>query len=128
MHSQEDSNVVLSFIRRLLRDRRGAALVEYGLLIAGVALISSAAVSVFGHKTNDLVSATAAILPGAHDDDNNPIFSGKLIETTDTGGPGGDAIIVDAAGILANSATPRLGENLLGTGGGALIEDLVVEN
>ena len=97
--------------------RRGAALVEYGLLIAGVSLISSAAVAIFGHKTNDLVSATATVLPGAHADDNGPIFSGKLIETTgsDTG-----QIAVDLGGITTNTDTPRLGNNLLGAGNGDL--------
>ena len=94
--------------------RRGAALVEYGLLIAGVSLISAAAVAVFGHKTNDLVAASAAILPGAHADDNGPIFSGKLIETTD-GGAGN--IAVDTATIVTNSGTSRLSDNLLGPGG-----------
>ena len=59
---------------------------EYGLLIAGVALISSAGVSIFGHKTNDLVSSVAAVLPGAHADDNGPLVSGKLIETAAVGG------------------------------------------
>ena len=97
--------------------RRGAALVEYGLLIAGVSLISSAAVAIFGHKTNDLVSATATVLPGAHADDNGPIFSGKLIETTgsDTG-----QISVNVADITTNTDTPRLGNNLLGAGNGDL--------
>jgi Flp pilus assembly pilin Flp len=106
--------------------RRGAALVEYGLLIAGVALISAAAVSIFGHKTNDLVSATASILPGAHADDNGPIFSGKLIETTSA--EGGGLIAVDSQGIAGASGTPRLGNNLLGNGNGDNLEDLVVEN
>jgi pilus assembly protein Flp/PilA len=105
--------------------RRGAALIEYSLLIAGVALISAAAVAVFGHKTNDLVAATAAILPGAHEDDNAPIFSGKIIETT--AGAAGDPIELDVVTIEANSGTSRLGNNLLGAGGGASIETLVVE-
>lgn len=113
--------------------RRGAALIEYSLLIAGVALISSAAVSVFGHKTNDLVAATAAILPGAHGDDNGAFFSGKLIETT---GPDAGAIALDingAEGIVANSELGRLGNNLLGAANGTgaegdnALELLVIE-
>ena len=98
-------------MKTLLQNKKGSALVEYGLLVAGVALVAAAAVSVFGHKTNDLVSATAAILPGAHDDDNGPIVSAKLIETT-RDPANGDAIIVDAA--AAATATPRLGNNLFG--------------
>jgi Flp pilus assembly pilin Flp len=98
-------------MKKLLKNNKGSALVEYSLLVAGVALVCVAAVSVFGHKTNDLISATAAILPGAHDDDNGPIVSAKLIETT-RDPANQDAIIVDAA--AAAVATPRLGNNLLG--------------
>jgi len=109
---------------KMLRNRRGAALVEYALLIAGVALVSAAAVSVFGHKTTDLVAATASIMPGAHDDDNAPIVSGKLIETA----PNADGdITLDVAGITDNSNNFRLGDNLLGAGNGEQLTDLVVE-
>lgn len=93
-------------MRKLLNNKKGQGLVEYGLIIAGVALISAAAVSVFGHKTNDLIAATAAILPGAHADDNGPITSGSLIETTDEGG----SIEIDAATIAQGG--DRLGNNI----------------
>ena len=73
---------------KFLKNNKGAALVEYGLLIAGVALICAAAVSIFGHKTSDIIGTVAAVLPGAHTDDNNPMLSGHLIETTDLGGGG----------------------------------------
>ncbi|TWT94722.1 Flp family type IVb pilin [Stieleria varia] len=103
-------------MRKMLRNKKGQGLVEYGLIIAGVALICAAAVSVFGHKTSDLISAVATILPGAHADDNGPITSGKLIETTgaDTG-----AIALDAATIFTNSDTGRLDANVLGADGTA---------
>jgi pilus assembly protein Flp/PilA len=105
-----------------LRNQAGAALVEYSLLVAGVALVGAAAVSMFGHKTTDLMAATAAILPGAHDEDNGPIVSGQIIETTDADdGP----IALDFASIAANVNTSRLGNNL-GDPVGA-IETLVVE-
>ncbi|MEM7810809.1 MAG: hypothetical protein AAF532_04955 [Planctomycetota bacterium] len=98
--------------------RKGAALVEYGLLVAGVALVSAAAVSVFGHKTTDLYAAIATILPGAHTDDNGPITSGKLIETTEPGATTtGQAISLDVGSIEANSATARLEANVLGLPG-----------
>ena len=106
------------------RSRRGAALVEYALLAAGVALIGAGAVSLFGHQTTDLMATTAAILPGAHADDNNPIVSGKLIETA-VNADGNLAI--DVAGIAANPNDFRLGDNLLGDGNGAVLETLVVE-
>jgi pilus assembly protein Flp/PilA len=98
-------------MRKLISNKKGQGLVEYGLIIAGVALICAAAVSVFGHKTSDLISAVATILPGAHADDNGPIVSGKLIETTgsDTG-----AIALDAATILTNTDTGRLDNNVFG--------------
>ena len=73
--------MIRKFFSRLRRDKKGQGLVEYALLIAGVALISAAAVSIFGHKTSDMIAAVAAILPGAHPGDNGAIQSGHLIET-----------------------------------------------
>lgn len=95
--------------KKLFRDEKGAALLEYALLAAGVALVSAAGVAVFGHKTNDMISSVAAIMPGAHADDNAPIRSGKIIETAqDADG----AIAVDVATIIANTNSQRLGNNL----------------
>ncbi|WP_037201957.1 Flp family type IVb pilin [Rhodopirellula baltica] len=96
-------------MRKFFSNKKGQGLVEYGLIIAGVALICAAAISVFGHKTSDLIGATAAILPGAHPDDNAAMTSGKLIETTV--GAAGDPIELDAAGIAGNAGTARLGVN-----------------
>jgi pilus assembly protein Flp/PilA len=110
----------MRFFRRLLRCRKGAAMVEYGLLVAGVALMSTAAVAIFGHKTNDMVAAMAAVLPGAHADDNAPIISGKIIETT--AGTATDPIAVDIATIVTNSGSARLGNNM-----GVALDTLVVE-
>ncbi|QDU16204.1 hypothetical protein CA11_40330 [Gimesia maris] len=75
-------------LRRVLKSKKGQGLVEYGILVGGVALVTLAAVAVLGHKTNDLVATVAAVLPGAHADDNAPIVSGKLVKTTDNGGSG----------------------------------------
>lgn len=114
-------------MRKFFSNKKGQGLVEYGLIIAGVALICAAAVSVFGHKTSDLISAVATVLPGAHADDNAPIVSGKLIETTDNAGEG---INLNVAGIATNSSTGRLDANVLGadgvTGGfgGLILEEL----
>ena len=97
------------------KGRKGAALVEYALLIGGIALISAGAVSLFGHKTSDIIATVAAIIPGAHTDDNGPIISGKLIETTPAGsGPIG----IDFQGIAGTSNIDRLGINVAGTDGG----------
>ncbi|QDT11408.1 Flp family type IVb pilin [Planctomycetes bacterium K23_9] len=114
-------------MRKMFLNKKGQGLVEYGLIIAGVALICAAAVSVFGHKTSDLIAAVATVLPGAHADDNGPIVAGKLIETT-SGGSG--AIALDAATIVANSDTGRLDNNVFGAttaGGGDGFGGLVLE-
>ena len=119
--------MILKFLRRLRRDKKGQGLVEYGLLIAGVALISAAAVSLFGHKTNDMIAMVAAVLPGAHLDDNAPIMSGKIIETKSTAGPGGLAgsgIGLDVGAIATNANTDRLDKNI---GDGLLASTLVLE-
>ena len=112
---------------QLLREKKGAALVEYGLLIAGVALISAAAVSTFGHKTTDLVASVAAVLPGAHADDNAAIVSGKLIETTV--GTAANPIALDVQTITTAGGTERLGVNVLGAASNTAnpLNDLVVE-
>jgi pilus assembly protein Flp/PilA len=121
--------MLLRMLRRLRRDRKGQGLVEYGLLIAGVALISAAAVSLFGHKTSDMIGAVAAILPGAHTDDNNLIQSGHLIETAPVGTNG--AIALDAATISSTAiGTPRLGVNVIGGTAGSVngFDGLIVES
>jgi RNA polymerase sigma-70 factor (ECF subfamily) len=67
---------------RLLEDRRGAALAEYGLLVAGIALVAMAAVSVLGNKVTSMVGVVAAMLPGADPNANAPVSAGRIIETT----------------------------------------------
>ena len=107
-------------IAKLIRCKRGAALLEYSLLAAGVALVAAAAVAMFGHKTTDMIGAVAAVMPGAHADDNGPIASGKIIETT----PGSSGqVAVDIATIVTNTDSPRLGDNL----GFASLDTLVLE-
>jgi hypothetical protein len=115
------------------RSQKGAALLEYSLLIAGIALIGAAAIAIFGHKTTDMMAAVAAVLPGAHTDDNNPIISGKIIETTPTGNgtvgttatPG---IALDIDAIVAATGTARLGTHMgLNSTGGNTLANLVLE-
>ncbi len=108
-------------LKKLFRCRKGAALLEYSLLAAGVSLVAAAGVAVFGHKTNDMISSVAAVLPGAHADDNGPIASGKVIETTPASS---GQIAVDVATIVANTDTDRLENNLGMTGLGT---SLVIE-
>lgn len=118
-----------SLFTRLARERKGAALLEYALLIAGVALIASAAIAIFGNKTADLVAAVAAVLPGAQGDDNGPITVGQIIETKQDAGT--NRISIDVTKIRARSGqlsgggfddSARLGVNL-----GTNISTLILE-
>jgi pilus assembly protein Flp/PilA len=103
--------------KKLFKNRRGAALIEYGLLIGGIALISAGAVSLFGHKTSDIIGLAAAIIPGAHTDDNGPVISGKLIETSlNTGTGTAQGISLDFATISGQTGVDRLGQNVGGQG------------
>ena len=101
-------------VRRLKKNEKGAALVEYALIVAGVALIGAVAVSLFGHKVSDMLATAAAVLPGAHADDNAPIVSGKTIETspnaqgTDQGGNAQTGIGLDVNAITRSNGRSRL--------------------
>ena len=88
-------------LRRVLKSKKGQGLVEYGILVGGVALVTLAAVAILGHKTNDLVATVAGALPGAHADDNNPIVSGKLVATT--GGASGLVLDVSNPGSFSSN-------------------------
>jgi Flp pilus assembly pilin Flp len=121
---------MLRSIRRVVRNDRGAALVEYALIVAGVALIAAVAVSIFGRKVTDLLATTAAVLPGAHAEDNAPIVSGKLIETspnaqgTDPGGNTQNGIGLDVNKITQDSGKARLSNSV---GGDGQVSALVLE-
>jgi Flp pilus assembly pilin Flp len=119
---------MVKLVRRV-REQTGAALVEYALIIAGVALIAAATVSVFGHKTNDMLATAAAVLPGAHADDNAPIVSGKVIETTPNspglnGGDSATGIGLDVSAITEANGKTRLTN---GVGSDGTLTSLVLE-
>ena len=116
-------------VTRLRRNEVGAALVEYALIIAGVALIGAAAVSIFGNKVTDMLATAAAILPGAHADTNAPIVSGRIIETSPDAagfdeGNAATGIGLDITAITEASRQPRLGDNV---GGDGSLASLVLE-
>lgn len=121
---------MVKLMRRLLGDKKGAALVEYALIVAGVALIGAVAVSVFGRKTTDMLATAAAVMPGAHAEDNAPIVSGKLIETSpnasgqDQGGNSQTGIGLDVTAITTANGKARLGNNV---GGDGSLTSLVLE-
>lgn len=117
-------------IGRLRRSDAGATLAEYALIIAGVTLIGAASVSVFGHKVTDMFATGAAVLPGAHADDNAPIVSGRAIETSpnaqgvDQGGNNQQGIGLDVNAITQGNGKARLSE---GVGGDGAVSTLVLE-
>lgn len=76
----------MKLIQKSCRQKRGAALVEYALIVGGVALVAAAAVSVFGHKTASMIGATASTLPGAQVEDNGAIAAGRIMDTVNTNG------------------------------------------
>ena len=104
-------------MRKLLRNKKGQGLVEYGILVGGIALVALAATAILGHKTNDLLATTAAALPGAHADDAGPIVSGKLVATLTANEDGTGLVILDATAtqirrlktILASPGIAQLG-------------------
>jgi Flp pilus assembly pilin Flp len=109
--------------RLAARRRRGQGLVEYALIIAGVALICVAGITMFGHKTSDMIDAVTVVLPGAHADDNGPIVSGQLVDLTP--GSSGSGITIDLGAIQGETGTARLGNGQTGnsTGFSGLITD-----
>ncbi len=113
-----------SKLDRRNRRKRGAALAEYGLLLAGVTMAGLVAVSVLGGKVGGLVASVATLLPGATAQDNAPVQVGRMIETitTDANGDGTFEQVLDANEVLHNQATrpnSRMGDGMnLGTNAG----------
>ena len=124
---------MLQLIRRFSRfsrDDKGAALVEYALIVAGVALIAAATIAVFGHKTNDMLATATAVLPGSHVEDNAPIVSGKIIETSPNApgldqGNSANGIGLDVNAITQDNGTNRLANSV---GSDGTLTSLVLES
>jgi Flp pilus assembly pilin Flp len=101
--------------KHIRHSKRGAALVEYGLIVAGVALVAAAAVSVFGSKTAGLVAASSRILPGANQQDNGVIDVGHLVTVQNNNG----TIGIDGSDAALNQDTAQK----LGIDGTTLVND-----
>ena len=101
-------------MRKLIRNKKGQGLVEYGILVGGVALVGLAATAILGHKTTDLIGTVAAALPSAHAGENAPIVSGQLVATINEPGSGG--LVLDA------TATQDFSTNLGINGEGLVVE------
>lgn len=100
-------------LRTICRSRKGQAMVEYALLVVCIAVVGAVAVSMLGHKTQNTLAIAAAVMPGAHTDDNNPISTAQVVPTAISNG----AIVLDTAG-LTNS--DRFA-GVLGSGGAATL-------
>ena len=92
-------------VTKARRRQRGAALAEYGLLVAGVTLASLVAVSVLGGKVGGLVASVATLLPGATPSDNGIVQVGNLIETQRSSD--GGVIVMDDQVMLHDKAGAR---------------------
>ena len=100
-------------IGRRLKSNRGAALVEYALIIAGVALVGAAAVSVFGKQVTSMLTTAAATLPGSHATSDPPTSNG--VET-----------FQNATGL--NEGSPATGQSIgNNVGADGSLSSLVVE-
>src|SRR5438105_3747133 len=95
------------------KKRKGSVLVEYALLIAGIVLVSTVAIAVLGHKVSDQFGIIAAIMPGAHVDDNKPMASGHLIPFVDDGN---GKLVLDTNNLVSTQGTDRM-ISILGPGG-----------
>jgi Flp pilus assembly pilin Flp len=102
-----------------LRTRKGQAAVEYAVILVAILIVSIASISLLGNKTGELWALSAVILPGQDPDDNGPIWTGELVETSPIASPA-DFVTVDLDAILAATATDRIDTNLYGNlyGGG----------
>ena len=98
------------------RRQRGAALAEYGLLLAGLTLAAMVAVSVLGGKVGGMIASVATLLPGSTAQDNAPVQVGRLIETetTDANGDGVFEQTISRQALEQNAQRPsnRMGSAL----------------
>ena len=98
------------------RRQQGAALAEYGLLVAGLALSSMVAVSVLGGKVGGMIASVATLLPGASAEENAPVQVGKLVETqtVDANGDGIFETVLSSQALEQNAQRPtnRMGNAL----------------
>jgi Flp pilus assembly pilin Flp len=111
--------MLLRVLRRLARDKKGQGMVEYALIVAGVAVVCAVSISVLGHKTADVIAIAAAVMPGAVDTDNAPINTSSVMPTKlDSNGD----IVMDPTKLVAASGTPRW-DNVFAGGAASLVND-----
>jgi len=99
----------MSKIKKAMQKKKakGAAMVEYAVLIGAVTLIGILGLSVLGNKVSDIISTLAVILPGSQTSDDQKLHSAQLIEFTN--GDDGSFKIDDSH--IGSGDTNRLGRN-----------------
>lgn len=108
-------------LRKLFRNRKGQGLVEYALIVGGVAITCALAITIFGLKTSEMIAGYAGLLPGANTDTNANITQAALFEVENDGG----TIRLDMAEIVNETNTDRL-NTTFDAFGDASLEDYVV--
>ena len=111
------------------KNRRGQGLVEYIVIVAAVALIALVSVSIFGHKVADQYAIGAGMLPGAHEEDNNPISTGFFAGIQEVGGANTGTGGVTWADITGNAdGDGEMENNVVANGGVNDAESFVAED
>ena len=97
--------------RRHSRRQGGAALAEYGLLLAGLTLASMVAVSVLGGKVGGMIASVATVLPGTSIEDSATVQVGELIETEaqDMNGDGTLERVMSSSALHSNATEGSVG-------------------
>lgn len=101
----------------LQKNRRGQGLVEYIIIVAAVALIALAAVSIFGHKVADQYAVGAGMLPGAHGEDNAPIATGFYADIANDGTANSGNGVVTWDDVTGNATVGEMDNNVMTAGG-----------
>ena len=73
-------------LKSMFRNRKGQGLVEYALIVGGVAVTCALAITVFGMKTSEMLAGYAGLLPGANADTNANINQSGLFELSNANG------------------------------------------
>lgn len=112
-------------LKRMLKNKKGQGLVEYALLIAGVALVGTIGVTMVGLKTNEMISAVAATLPGPNPESNRNIRTGALLEVKQDNGNA--HIDFKQISVNNNGTEARQTDNIQGQGLGTGLADDIVQ-
>lgn len=105
-----------------LRNRKGQGLVEYALIVGGVAITTAVAIAVFGLKVSEMIGTYAVIIPGTTNNVNNDVQVGSILELNNNAG----TIGLDATEIEARAGTSRLNNTVDPATGN--LEDFIVQN